>query len=286
MPDPQIIQKNIVDSALQAGRDGAVKVLTSPLQDAMPFIVLADGEGKQRIEYIGAEYDEPNRKRGTVKLDDEASFMAYWKIHKNPDSSIFATLSPACLTAIFNEHGPDKPAFRDHRAVYTVTQSNELKDWLERDNKPFDSNVAFAEWLENHLPDMLTPPAAKMMQIALNMQVTANASYSNQQRLSDGNTKFAYTNQVEGKASVDSGEITVPDTITISIPIFQGLTAEQYVIEARFRYRLQSGKLRLWYELVRPAKVIEKAFADIVKRVMAGTTETEGTGKAVLFGTP
>lgn len=274
-------QKNIVETALAAGRDSAVKVYSSPLSDGIPFIILNDGEGKQRAEFITQRFDKPARKSGSVNLNDEASFMEYWKLHSKGFSNIFGCIEPAQFIAIFNDHYEDEPGFRDHRAVYKLAPSKEWLEWTGRDKQKFDNTTAFAEWLENHLPDMLNPPGAKMMEIALNMRVTQNASYSKVTRLQDGDTQFTYTNTVEGNAGpATTGQVNIPDLFTIAIPVFQGLTAEQHVVEARFRYRLHGSTLSLWYELVRPHKVIEKAFEAILSRIQTGTKKT------VLFGSP
>lgn len=274
-------QKNIVETALQAGRDAVEKVHSSPISDGIPFIVLNDGAGKQRRELITERFARPARKTGTVKLNDESSFMEYWKLHQKPYSNIFGCLDPSQFVAVFNDHDGDTPGFGDHQALYKLLPSKEWLEWVSRDKKEFDGTVAFAEWLENHLPDMLSPPGAKMMEIALNLRITQNASYSKAVRLQDGDTQFTYTNTVDGSAGpANTGQVSIPDQFSIGIPVFQGLTAEQHVIQARFRYRLRGSTLALWYELVRPHKVMENAFEQILIRIEASA------GKKVLFGSP
>jgi hypothetical protein len=42
------------------------------------------------------------------------------------------------------------------------------------------------------------------------------------------------------------------------------------VIQARLRYRISGGGLVLWYELVRPHKIVEYAFNKVREQVIAG----------------
>lgn len=271
-------ENNIVESALAAGRAG-ITANKSPLDDGVPYIVLRDEKGAERIEFLTERFATPPRKTGIVKLHDEASFQDYWARQHTEESAIYGSTSPGQFVAIMDDHGA-KPGFREHRAVYALKHSKEWLEWTGRHNQKFDGTVAFAEWLENHIPDIINPEGARMLEIALNLRITQNAAYSKAVRLADGNTEFAYTNAVEGATSIQGGQVRIPDQFVIAIPVFEGIGAERYQVEARFRYRLNGSSLSLWYELVRPHKVIELAFSDIL------TMMEEVCKTKVLFGTP
>jgi uncharacterized protein YfdQ (DUF2303 family) len=73
----------------------------------------------------------------------------------------------------------------------------------------------------------------------------------------------------------------VPTKFTIHVPVFRGADQPGYDIEAHFRYRLSgNGRIKIWYDLIRPSKVIEDAFRDIWESI---STEL---GVTVLYGTP
>lgn len=274
--------ENSIQTALAAGRQLATQPIKSPLQDGMPFIALRGVDGGERLEFIDERFDIPHRKFGTVKLDDEKSFMAYWQAQCLPTSTIFANADDSKFIAIFNDHAKNDGAadWRDHRAVFELGFSDEWDQWTARNAKRFDGNAAFAEWLEDNLPDIVDPPGAAMLELALNLKVTANASYAKALRLADGDTQLTYTNSVEGTARTESGQIRIPDHFRINIPVHQGIDAPRYNIDARFRFRLNGPTLSIWYELVRPHKVLEQAFNDIIKRI------EEGAKTTVLFGSP
>jgi uncharacterized protein YfdQ (DUF2303 family) len=229
----------------------------------------------------------PLRRKGTVKLSDTASFLEYWKRQSDGASYIYGSMVPAQFLAVFNEHhkadstessGAD---WRDHRALYALTHSDEWTTWTKCSGQPFDGNESFAYWLEENLFDIRKPDPAKFMDIALNMRVKQGQVFGNKVNLNDGNIVLEYTNAVEGSAqSAGGGKLSIPEKFEISIPVFKGLDAKRYTIEARFRYRLSNGALKIQYDLIRPAKVMEQAFKDML-------AEIEKAAKtAVLFGTP
>ena len=147
------------------------------------------------------------------------------------------------------------------------------------DKKPFEGNETFAYWLEENLLDISMPDPAKFMDIALNMRVKQGQVFGNKVNLNDGNIVLEYTNQVEGTAGT-TGKVAIPEQFEIKIPVFKGLDSPKYAIVARFRYRMANGALTLRYDLVRPAKVLEAAFKDML-------AEIQKAAKTVcLFGQP
>jgi uncharacterized protein YfdQ (DUF2303 family) len=90
-----------------------------------------------------------------------------------------------------------------------------------------------------------------------------------------------YTHSVDAAGGpVDTGQITIPEKFKLLLPVFEGIDAGKYEMEARFRFDTKTGSLKLRYELVRPHKVVERAFKDLLAMI-----QTE-TGKMVLFGDP
>jgi uncharacterized protein YfdQ (DUF2303 family) len=224
----------------------------------------------------------PPRCKGTVKLSDTASFLEYWKRQSDAASYIYGSMQPIQFLAVFNEHGKELPDWRDHRALYTLQHSDEWNVWMKHNGQPFDGNEGFALWLEEQLLDIVTPEPAVFMDVALNMRVRQGQTFSKKVNLNDGNIVFEYANLVEGSggASPTGESLKIPERFEISIPVFKGLDAPKYMIEARFRYRLSGSALKIQYELIRPAKVMEQAF-----KSMLDTIQTEAK-TLVLFGLP
>ena len=230
--------------------------------------------------YLDREYN-PTRRRGTVKLHDARSFLEYWKRQADTKSYIYAAMAPAQFVAVLNEHHQASAEWRDHRAIFSLQHSKEWAEWTKRSGQLFDGNEAFAIWLEENLLDIIKPEPAKMMDIALNFRVNQAAAFGNAVRLQDGNVDLTYTNEVHANAgSSKGGKIQIPETFWIEVPVWSGLDAKQYKVEARFRYRLSGGRLSIRFELVRPHKVIEASFKDMLADI------EKATKIQVLFGTP
>ena len=241
--------------------------------DAAPFVILRDAEGNESVHTLRATQAPPHRKSGTVKLKDADSFISYYAMHGN-GAPVYATLQPARFVAVLNDHTKGAAGFRDHRAEFTVAYSKEWETWTKHSGAgaSFGSNEAFALFLEEHAPDIVKPDPAKMLEVALNFRLQAEVVFSTAQRLQDGTIDFGYSN-VNTATSKDSGgkKLAIPEMFSLSVPVFDGIDAPRYPVDARFRYRLRDSKLSLWYELVRPHKVVEKAFKDVWEKIAADT---------------
>lgn len=271
---------NHIQSAIDAGRELAPKVIASPIQDGMPFVVLRDADGGESVHGITDRFAAPPRKIGTVKMGDAASFVKYWEIHREDSSVIYADIAKPGFTALFDEHEKHAPKYRSHRATFSPQFSPEYKEWIAKNRQPFAGNEELALWIEDQLPDFVTPGGAAMLQMALNFKVVQNASFGKAIRLKDGRTVFSYTNDVQGSSDHESGSVQIPDQFEIAIPVYAGLNVSNHQFLARFRYRLNGGKLTLWYELIRPHKVIESAYGGMVAEI------EKGSGVVVMFGSP
>ena len=230
----------------------------------------------------------PFRRKGIVKLNDTASFIDYFKRYTNPaTTNIYGSLEPLNFTALFNDtplnednKNPPYANWRDFGCSYTPKHSKEFSIWREKNKQRFDSNEDFATWLEDNLPDVIEPSNGSLLELALNFKVNSNASFSNAVRLPDGNSQLNFSNTVEGSSQVGNGQVKIPELIKIQIPVFEGRNVPVYNFEARFRYRLTGSKLSIWYELIRPHKVVELAFSDMVAAIEKDTEQT------ILYGTP
>lgn len=272
---PPGLQKiNIVDSALVAGT-ALAKPIDNPHAEGDSAVMLPPGHS---LEYLKRP-EKPFRKKGTVKMMDAESFIDYWGQEKSGFSRIYGSLVPAQFLAVFNDHAVE-PDWKDYRALYVLKHSKEWETWMKSNKTDFNGNEAFAVWLEDNAVDITEPDPAKMMDVALNLRVKQSQGFSNAVRLQDGNIQFAYSNVVEGSAANEAGSIVIPEIFKLSIPVFEGLQAPKYTLEARFRYRLNSGSLTIRYELVRSHKVVEQAFKDLVTKI------NDETKTSVLFGTP
>ncbi len=249
---------------------------THSTPDARPYAVVPEGYAIEELP--SAEF--PARPKGTVQLRDTASFIRYFKDHAAERSRIYAKLDPALFLAVFDEFNGFVDAgdvslqadWREFRAAFSVPPSREWLLWHEANRKPM-SQVSFAEFLQDNLPDVVQPAGAELLQLALNFESAQSGTYVATQRLQDGSHNLQW--RADNNAS---GTVKLPEHITLQIPVFENETPSE--LQARLKYRVKEGVLSLWFELVRPHKVLEAAFRSAWDRI------AEGTGAVILLGSP
>jgi uncharacterized protein YfdQ (DUF2303 family) len=216
-----------------------------------PYILVPEGSTVHDAEsYLPA----PLRKRGSVSLMDVRSFVAYVLAEKSAGTRLYGSYREPGFLAVFNDHG-STPAWRDYRATYACPLSIEWKTWTGKSGCVM-AQADFAAFIENNLPDIAAPPAADMLEISRSLEAKKKVNFASGIRLSNGQNELTYEEQVSGTAA--KGKLSVPEEFTIGIPALEG--GINYAVTARLRYRIaDGGSLAIWYELVRPHKVIEDA---------------------------
>lgn len=274
------IDSSVIDklSALTAAAS-AVKSI-----DNASYILVPDGfELKDVTAALEKAQPAPNRKAGTVRLNDLDSFLTYLGDHADAkDCYIYADLDTRTLTAVLNEHvvkcGHASPGWRDFRATYTAELSREATTWLTHDKKPKEQEE-FAIFLEDNIADVVPgeglPTGDTLLSVALTLQTKTEVNFSSHKRLDNGQTQLTYSETIDARAQ--GGAIEIPREFAIGARLFKG--GHGYRIKARLKYRLAAGKVKFWYELDRPENAIEEAFAEYV-------AQARSSGFTVLMGKP
>jgi uncharacterized protein YfdQ (DUF2303 family) len=281
MEQPNRIKNDTdISAALAAGAAlGTAKDHETP--DAKPYAVIPIGYS---IEELPTQH-KPSRPTSTVKLRDAASFSKYVSDHKRRETRIYAIIEPPRFLAVMDDHLDDTIVgtldidnganWREFRALFDIPFSREFKLWSQK-HKIKMSQLEFAEFLQDNLPDVSTPDGATLLEMALNFEASSSGSFVATQRLKDGSTNLEF--RAENQAS---GTVQLPNEITLLIPIFENESATE--LQARLRYRVPTtadGKFTIWYELVRPHKAIEQAFRN------TWTAIATATQAPILLGTP
>lgn len=262
-------------AAIAAGR-----ITTQPHKlDPGHFWVVATPDGVEHFDLTSSIRElPPERKTGTVHVNDVDSFAAYFAKHADPDSEIYADLTTRTVTAILDAHkaggdGPGHARLGGHRLVYVAHYSPAFKAWLAADDKPA-SQAEFAEFIEDRIGDIVSPGGATMLEIAQTLEGTTAATWTSGHRLQDGQRTISWSEQAEARAG-HGGRLTIPDKVGIHVQVFQH--AKQIdELTARFRYRIASGGLKLWIKLHQPEDVVQQAFEDVIGQIAAATGRTGG----------
>jgi uncharacterized protein YfdQ (DUF2303 family) len=258
-----------IQAALDAGRALGKPIALAGSTDAPRAVAFVLPAGA-KLEQVDVEKYLPNpaRAKGILGLADATSFAAYVNAHKQPSTVVLFTRKSTSMRAIFNDHVPGEPGWQDHGATYTCPLSPEWRAWTGNDAQ-HKAQSQFAEFIESRLPEITSPSSAVMLEMARGLQVRKDVDFGSAINLDNGTVNLRYKEEVSG--TFRDGQMAVPGEFTVSIPIFEG--GPIYAIDARLRYRLNSGKLVMWYELVRPEKSLEHAFEqalEVVKTAING----------------
>ncbi|MFB6934547.1 DUF2303 family protein [Streptomyces chartreusis] len=257
--------------------DTAVRTLTPHELTPGKYYAFNTPDGIERVDLTGDQYkNAPTRKAGMTTVRDADSFLAYYGKHGDGDSEVYADAERLTVTAVLDANTGDAARWQGHRLQLALRTTEAWKQWIERDGKLMGQEQ-FAEFLEDHLPELLEPNAATMLEIAQSIQGVAKAEFQSGTRLATGERKLAYVETVTAKAG-QKGELVIPETFVVGVIPFEG--SEGYQLTARLRYRINGGPLQLGYKLERPADTLRTAFGDVVN-LIAGDIEAP-----VLNGTP
>lgn len=208
----------------------------------------------------------PLRIKQEVILYDTDSFIGYLKEFMTGATLIFFDVQQETFTAAFDYHEIDKPSWCEHSAAFKPRRSVEFQAWLDANRKQM-TQVEFARFLEENLPDVVEPNSAELLQVALTFEAKKSVEFASGVRLANGQIQFQYDEVVRGTAQ--KGTIEIPEKFVLGIPIHANGPA--YRIDVRLRWRLQEGNVAFWYEVVRPHRFVEHALKEISQRIASET---------------
>jgi uncharacterized protein YfdQ (DUF2303 family) len=246
-------------AALEAGMLAGVVRLAGDT----PFVLLPGNASVHSLEKL---LPHPTRTAGTVELRDQKSFVAYVADRKTEGTRLYGTHAPKPgFVAVLNDHQAVDAGWRDDRATFDCPLSREWQTWTAASGKQM-TQEDFARFIEDNLPDVAEPPAADMLEISRSLEAKKKVNFASGLRLSNGQHQITYEETIEGTAA--KGRLMVPETFALGIAVFEG--GDRYRVEARLRYRIaDGGKMTMWFDLLRPHKVLEDALSFVWKAIEA-----------------
>lgn len=248
--------------------------------DCTPFVTLPPGYTAHDLE---STLMYPLRERGTTHLDTLDSFVAFVNRHKDETASaIYASVREDALVAVLNDHSSGDAQWRDWRADYSCPLSDEWVTWILNSGKAMPQ-AAFAQFIEDNLPDIVTPDkgnkkptAADMLIVSRTLEAKSSVAFAQGTRLQTGDVELSFSERTA--ATAGNGKFSVPESFEIGIPVYR--SGALYRVTARLRYRISGGLLTMWYDLLRHKQVHDHAFAEVV------TQAQKKTELPAFYGTP
>lgn len=231
-------------------------------------------------DQLAAQQDRPERRKGTVVVHDHESLsrLVLDLGAQHGATRIYAHLvtdGTPTITAVLNDHekaedGQDVAGWGDHRVTLPVQRTLAWTEWRRHDREML-GQVEFAQHIEDHLQDIAAPDGADLLEMALTFEQTTNAEFRTAVRLDRDTRQLSYVETDDAKAG-QSGQIRIPEWITLSIAPFEG--SETRMVEARLRTSARDGKLKLGYRIDRPEDVERTALDSLVEQIATATRLT------------
>ena len=240
------------------------------------YSVVVPAQGRAKLLDLARFDPAPRRKHGTVTVYTAESLVAYVDQHTlliqtNPDAparaplNLYADADARLVTAVLNDHNNDRPGWGDHRAVLTLRHTPAWAAWAAMNGR-IGGQTAFAEHIEDNLPDIVDPPGADMLEMAQTFEATTSVAFRSAQRLDSGQVQLRYEESTDARAG--KGNIPIPAAFVVGVAPFEG--SDPYRLTARLRYRIRDGALTIGYVLHRPEDVLRAAFDEILSVVEGG----------------
>lgn len=259
----------------------AAQEAVHPHQLAPGRWLVRDGNGAARVidltHEIERDQPHPPRKTGQYVLTDVASFAGYLTKHGLPQTELWGSRTTAAIRAVINAHqqaevgqgldGHGEAGWGDHTVTLQLRPSDDWKEWTAYDGKLLTKDQ-FAEFVEDHLPNFAN--GAAFLELARSFRATINVEFGNAEH-AGGKTTVNYTKTTEAKAG-QKGAVAFPDAITIGLYVYEG--GKPYKLDARLRYKVTDGELRIGFKLQRPRDVEQAAFDEFVDEVQEATQRT------------
>ncbi len=267
-----------MQAVIDAARAGVNPVhLNRSHEQSLVFAPLGN-DGNGRVLDLEKHLLKPHRKRGAITVYDAASFNIV--LADNADAGdiciyLDRDLSRPAITAVMNDHGKTGAGWRDFRCEIGFRETPQWLRWRAMDGKML-RQADFAEFIEDNLADIESPPGAQMLEIVTYLQATRTVNFKSAVRLSNGQVQFQNSDDIDAK--VGPGMIAVPETFTLALAPLLGCPS--YRVPARFRYRLQDGKLMLGFKLQRIEDLMSELINDVVAKIERGANISMLEGKA------
>jgi uncharacterized protein YfdQ (DUF2303 family) len=218
-------------------------------------------------EHLDKFRDAPRRKVGTYAVHDAGSFVAYLKKHGRGENltEIWADITRRSITAVIDAHGPAgfidlATGWGQHRLQLRLQHTPAWTAWVDLNRRAL-SQKQLAEHFEDRRLDIVSPDSATMLELTRTFKAKANVEYESGTHLSTGQTQLVYRETVDAKSG-RKGDIAIPESFQLALAPFEG--GKTYKVEARLRYAITDGALRLTYVLDQPEEVLRTAFADVL----------------------
>jgi uncharacterized protein YfdQ (DUF2303 family) len=260
----------------------------------------------------------PRHRAGKLRAFDLDSFAALTLRDYDAGTVVFVDVSGAgvAFETCLDYHMPianltPRTNQRAQRETieYTPALSKEWLNWTGQAGETM-SQTAFAEWIEDHLPDIADPrhllaspdctavklgevygfrrenlwgyaDPAKLADVSRGLEIREGAVLKNAVRLESGEVSMVYHTEHTG---ADGQRLNVPTRFLLSISVFE--REAEYFVPVKLAYRKAGGALTWSFELFRPERFRDDAIKGLVSTLGMKLTPAAPTNALATAGLP
>lgn len=227
-------------------------------EGGVPYIIVPGGCSLEEAEQLLVN---PVRVRTEPAFVDVDSFCEYVNDHKDTHTHVYASMADGRIDAVIDHHTRtgNEPRWGDHVPALHLQPTPDWERWMEKDGDAMGQE-SLADFLEEMDHTIIEPEAAEIIEIVTAMRVTSDKRFASKVNRTDGSFTFEYSEEHDTKAT-----IKVPDRFTIHIAPYR--SAEYVDLLVRLRYRINEGRVKFFYSILRPDRAQEDAFNQVCEAI-------------------
>lgn len=176
------------------------------------------------------------------------SFTAYITAFKSSTAICRASLSKNSIVAVLDYHGRAREGGGDAavpgRSAHVVTLSCPFDLDYARWRPVFAGKQTFnqdelARFLEDMIHTIAAPPAGDLTEAIADLEIVRHVHFKSARNDRNGNVTIAYQELDDENVPVRDGKLTLPESVSIVVPIFQG--GNPVMLVAKLRHRMDKG---------------------------------------------
>lgn len=218
----------------------------------------------------------PERIVTDIELNDIKSFIKYVNDFRGISTRIFGRFTGGkdegeeddsnCFKAIIDDHSKDVPGWCNHQVKLILKYSSEFSNW-NRINGNMLNQDQFAEFLKDNRFDITDPVSSKIVELVMKLEISSQFSCVSKLPTNEG-TVLNYEEKTQ--TAVNGQLITIPNKITLTIPMFYGM--DPITIEAEFKLKVQNNKPCFGIRMIGIEKMELEALKNIAKAIKEQTS--------------
>lgn len=272
--------------AYQHGMDYAQKGQIIEGARGIRHVLVPKDHTLAQLGYCG---DKPLDIAGTATLQDIDSWAEYVNWHKlsgqtmamfDREQSRFVAIVNGHEVIAVNGNARRQPDWCDHLAIYALELSAEWQEWTAMAAQSH-SQCALADFLEDHLSEIASPPAGQFLAAVQTLQIKNDVQFTGVVP-TNGGLQVSYREEQTATAGGAKETLLLPNEFTLAMPIHTG--GKNQWIKAKLRYTLRDGKLTFTVKLMAVEKAVRDAEQELIDKAgeLTGLTILKGSFKPTL----